>query len=500
VNGRGAFFYAWVATGGSNNVPTVIVVAATQRQRYARILSALSGVTAAYTYAGSKSTLLVETIQDPGGIWGTAMRSDGVAAITATNSAGSSVSIVPTREDLTVQDATFRAADAAKMLTTNKVEHGEVIAPAVMRSAVVKIQHSDFASASGTISRTIALPWPFADRLGFDYYSEGTPIITDAFIEFATPFQVDTSNNASYPGCTLDIGISAPMLPDTAGRMSSSALIRGARVTENANQGFTLGGGLYPVNAPFMPMGESYHGSAQSNHAGAATEWVQWSETEAYTTAPIPHIDAYESTVITSIVFEPQTAYSATAQDFTQFQIFVCPRETVPSSGNFVALDTYVDITAAPYNAPTARWTSAGVYTPPTTTAAGQPRTAHVGLLLRAGWKIAIKQIQTGAGGISDTRSWKVRVTTSAHRGKGVLLQSKSNVVVDPWSDRADTLTATINLEKKTELQVGLGSGVSEPDGLTYDLAGLDQGVCYLHIHFWQPRRIATSRTYASET
>ena len=501
VNGRGAFFYAWVTQGGDSNRWSVVLVASSHRQRYARILTALTNVTAAYTYGQSEGELLVSRIADPSSPWDEAMTEGDIVAKPQTNAQGGTSEVIPTREDVYLQGMPIRAATAAKMRSEDKVLHGEIIAPAVPRTVVIPIDYTDFASATGTITRRIDLPWPFDDRLGFAYYSEGTPLITDAFIELGTAWQVasGSAQAGTYPSVTMDIGVSAPVLPDsgTNGRMATSAILRGVRLTENATQGFNLGGGYAPVNQVYAPSGEKYHGGAGANHSGNATEWINWAETDQYLQAAVPYIDASEPTMVQLLVFEPVEAYTPDESNYTTFKLYVCPPNVAPSSGNFVTLDTYFDVTAAPYNLPTNRWSATGVYTPQATLA-GQPRTQYLPLLLPRGWKLAVEQIQTGHGGLGDTRNWRVRVLTSAHRGRGVLLNTPSSTPTpDPFSDRKDTLTCTINLEAKTELQVG--GGVTEPAETTYNLASLDQGKCYLHVRFWQPRRVGSQRSYSTE-
>jgi hypothetical protein len=157
---------------------------------------------------------------------------------------------------------------------------------------------------------------------------------------------------------------------------------------------------------------------------------------------------------------------------------------------NFVALSTYFDLTAAPYS--NAEWPTA-TYTPASLAISKQASTI-LGILIPSGWKIALKCTATGT---VITRGWTVGAFGYVHRGQGTLMQSpNSTAMLDPWSDRSDTLTATISLEKKVEVQVG--TGVTEDAGTTYDLASLDQGKCFLHLHFWQVRRSATGMTYAA--
>lgn len=501
VNGRGALFYGWVTQGGDANRWSVVLVASSHRQRYARIVNLLSNVTAAYTYGQSEGELLTYRIGDPGAPWDQAMLDGQIATAPETNAQGGTTSVIPTREDVYLQGMQHRAATASKMRSGDAVLHAEIIAPAVPRTVVIPIAYTDFASATGTITRRIDLPWPFDDRLGFDYYSEGTPIITDAFIELGTAWQVasGSAQAGTYPSVTMDIGVSAPVLPDasSSGRMTTSALLRNVRLTENATQGFNLGGGYAPVNQVYAPSGEAYHGGVDQNHSGNAQEWVNWSETDTYLQASIPYIDAPEPTVVQLLLFEPAEAYTPDGSNYTEFQIYVCPPNVTATSNNFVTLDTYFDVTAAPYNLPSNRWSSTGVYSPPSTLA-GQTRTQYLPLLLPRGWKLAVRQLQTGHGGLTDMRNWRVRVLTSAHRGRGVLLNTPSSTpIANPFSDRKDTLTCTINLEARTELQVGLG--VTEPAETTYDLASLDQGQCYLHVRFWQPRRVGSQRSYSTE-
>ena len=500
VNGRGAFFYGWVVQGGSSNLWSVVLVASSHRQRYARVVESMQSVQAQYTYGGADGRMLVTHLEDPGAPWDAAMLASQIAAVAETNAQGGSTSVIPTRDDLTIQGTTHRAATAAKMRTVDKVTHAEIIAPAVPRTVVIPIAYSDFSAVSGTITRSINLPWPFNDRLGFDYYAEGTPVILDAFLELGTPWQVASGSGQAgvYPSVVMDIGLSAPVLPDASysGRLTTSALLRGIRLTENATQNYNLGGGYAPVNQVYAPSGEHHQGAVAANHAGNADEWVHWGDTDRNTQAAVPYIEASEDMALRLIAFQPQEAYAPDSSNYTTFKIYVCPKDTAPASQSFVALNTYFDITAAPYSMPSA-WSSAGVYTP-TAAVSGEMQESYLPIRIPKGWKLAVEQIQVGHGGLSDMRSWTVQILTAAHRGRGMLLTPGSMPVVDPFSDRSDNLTATISLEAQTELQVG--DGITEPGGTTYNLASLDQGQCYLHVRFWQPRRVGSQRSYATET
>jgi len=501
VNGRGAMFHAWVTTGGSGAYNTVMIAASSSRQTFARVTSTFgtSDVAVAYTYGVSEGSLLTNKIRDLRYPWTTGMTAAEIATIDMPNAASGTTAAIPTREDIDVQETVFRSSTGANMTTGAKVLHGEVIAPAVLRTCIIEINHSDFSGASGTISRQIALPFPFTDRLGFDYYSEGPVILKDAFIEQHTAFQVDTSSAEAgvYPSCILDIGVTTPV--PLGGRVKSSAILRSCRMTTNVTQGWNQGAGFEHLNT-LHPAAENYHGAVTSVLSDGASTWFDWGETATYPTTDyhtgsgtIPsYLTFTEPFIITAMTFElpSGTAYTYDAAHKVAFQICVCPKETSPVEANFVALSTYFDLTAAPYS--NAEWPTA-TYTPASLAISKQASTI-LGILIPSGWKIALKCTATGT---VITRGWTVGAFGYVHRGQGTLMQSpNSTAMLDPWSDRSDTLTATISLEKKVEVQVG--TGVTEDAGTTYDLASLDQGKCFLHLHFWQVRRSATGMTYAA--
>jgi hypothetical protein len=503
VNGRGAMFHAWVTTGGSGSYSTVMIAASSSRQTFARVTSTFgtSDIDVTYTYGVSEGSLLTNKIRDLRYPWTTGMTSSQIATVAMANAASGTTAAIPTREDLDVQEALFRSSTGSNMSSSGKVLHSEVIAPAVLRTCIIEINHSDFSSASGTISRSINLAFPFNDRLGFDYYAEGPVILKDAFIEHHTPFQVASSSSEAgvYPSVILDVGTSTPT--GLGGRVKKSAILRNCRVTPNVTQGWNQGAGFEHLNT-LAPAAENYHGAVTTALADGASAWFNWGETHTYPTSDfhtgsgtIPsYLTFTEPFVITAMTFElpSATAYTYNASHKVAFQICVCPKGTSPIEANFVPLSTYFDLTAEPYG--NANWPTA-TYTPASLAVSTQVSTV-LGILIPSGWKIALKCTATGT---VITRGWTVRAFGHVHRGQGTLMQSpNSTTMIDPWSDRSDTLTATLSLEKKVEVQVG--SGVTEAGGTTYDLASLDQGKCFLHLHFWQVRRSAAAqaKTYSA--
>ncbi len=500
VNGKSSMFHAWITNGGSANKKTVVIAASSSRQGFAEISTTFAAAKVLPTYASGTSAgaILTNRLRDLRHPWTTAMVNAEIATANLTNKAGGTTAVVPTREDLDAQGVLLRSSTGASMTTGGKVAHPEVIAAAVPRTVVLELNYTDFAAAAGTLVRTVALPFPFTDRLDFDYFVEGPVIITDAFIENHTSWQVNTAgqHSGTYPSVTLDVGITNPVLEDAGTeRLSRSAILRRQRVTTNVTIGMPVEAGMSGLNTGYHGA-ETYHGACDSVLTNGQTAYIQFGETDSYPTTDyhagagdIPrYITIPQDFVMTEITFElpSSTAYTYAAAHHVKFKILVCPPSTSPQVASFVSIGDYIDLSAEPFNT---AFSTTGEYKP-ASAAASVAVTERIGAMIGAGWKVAI--LATAVGTVT-TRGWTVRVHGYYHGAKGAALAGGDSVIVDPWSGRSDTLTLTAQFEQKTELLA-----TAEPGTAVYDLAQLDQGKCYLHIRYWQPRRVAAAQAAAT--
>jgi hypothetical protein len=493
VNGSGAWFSAWIDSTTTGN-PSVVVVSNYQHQQFAELTTAWSSpdvLVELEQVVEAEGVLQATVIRDPLHPWTSVINSGSGAQKDYSVGGGTVTANVP-RHDVDIQGVLMRPGSGTKTRTGDVHNGVEVIAPGVMRAVRLKLRYQDWSSASGTNLRTIDIPMPFNDWLGEDYYREGAVVITDMFVERATAFQLDTAgtHTGTYPKVHLDVGMSLPELDDEGDhRASEAAFLVDLDVHTSDPLHRDRSAGYWPANVHGGGT-QVYVGGTEEGH-GHANEWVVWSNTARYPrsgTIP-PMICAEQGLWIDKITVElvDPAAFTASGANYVTFKPYVLPPSTDPSEANWLGLGTVVDLTAAPYNL---SWANeyqlpAATYNP------GDTFTLELGIRLPRGWKFGLKVAETGTGQIED---WGVQLRTAwSPRNRGpLMLNTSQSPMVKPFASAATSLRATLHLPGETAFVDE--SAVSPAP--TYDLADLDQGELYLHVHFWQPRRITSEPAY----
>lgn len=492
VNGSGAWFSAWVDTTTTGN-PSVVVVSNFQHQQFAELSarwSASDVLVELEQVVEAEGVLQATMIRDPLHPWTTVINA-GSGAQKDYDVGGGTVTAVVPRHDVDVQGVLMRPASATQTRTVNVYNGAEVIAPGVMRAVRIKLDYTDWSSATGNLG-TIDIPMPFDDWLGEDYYREGAVVITDMFIERSTAFQLDSGGTHAgvYPKVYMDVGMNLPELDDEGDhRASEAAFLVDMDVHTSDALKRDRSAGYWPANIHGGGT-QVYVGGTETGH-GHADEWVIWSNTARYPrsgTIP-PMICAEQGLWIDRVKVErvASTAFTATGANYVTITPYVLAPNTDPAEANWQALGSVVDLTAAPYNL---SW-STGYQLPAATYNPGDTVTLDLGIRLPEGWKFGIRISEAGTGAIEE---WGFQVRTAwSPRNRGPLMLNTSQTpMVKPYASTASTLRATLHLPGETAFVDE--SAVSPAP--TYDLADLDQGELYLHIHFWQPRRVTTEPAY----